>query len=149
MGDIVFFVSFFSMIGYVVQIAVTSWSRRQHLKAITTFNTHVLDRIGSATDFGAFAQTAAGAQLMRGLTAVEPPMTKPEQRILGSVQTGIVLLSLGLGLLYLARSSGLSYHDEFRVVGTIGLSLGIGFMLSAGISYRLSRALGLLHAPND
>jgi hypothetical protein len=59
----IFFVSFFFLVGYVVQIAVTSWSRRQHLKAITAFNTHVLDRLGSATDFGAFAQTEAGSQM--------------------------------------------------------------------------------------
>jgi hypothetical protein len=149
MTDSVFFVSFFFLIGYVVQIAVTSWNRRQHLKAVMTFNTHVLDRLGSATDFGAFAQTEAGAQLMRGLTAVEPPSMTPERRILSSVQTGIVLLSLGLGLLYLARSSGVSSQGELTVFGTIGLSLGIGFLLSAGLSYLLSRALGLLRAPTN
>jgi hypothetical protein len=144
----IFFVSLFFLVGYVVQIAVTSWSRRQHLKAITAFNTHVLDRLGSATDFGAFAQTEAGSQLMRGLTAVEPPGTTPERRILNSVQTGIVLLSLGLGLLSLARSSSVPGHAELTVVGTIGLSLGVGFLLSAGTSYQLSRALGLLRPPD-
>jgi hypothetical protein len=149
MADIVFFLSLCFLIGYVVQIAVTSWNRRQHLKAVMTFNTHVLDRLGSATDFGAFAQTEAGAHLMRGLTAVEPPSMTPERRILSSVQTGIVLLSLGLGLLYLARSSGVSSQGEFTVFGTIGLSLGIGFLLSAGISYQLSRALGLLRQPTN
>jgi hypothetical protein len=149
MSDSIFFVSFFSLIGFVVQIAVTSWNRRQQLKAIAAFNTHVVDRLGSAPDFGAFAQTEAGSQLMRGLSAVEPPSITPERRILSSVQTGIVLLSLGLGLLYLARSSGVSNQDELRVVGTIGLSLGLGFVLSAGASYQLSRALGLLHPRND
>src|SRR5215831_8053935 len=148
MTESVFFVSFFFLIGYVVQVAVTSWNRRQHLRAVMAFNTHVLDRLGSATDFGAFAQTEAGAQLMRGLTAVESPSMTPERRILGSVQTGIVLLSLGLGLLYIGRSSGVYNHGEFTVFGTIGLSLGVGFVLSAGASYQLSRALGLLHAPN-
>jgi len=147
MADIVFFLSLCFLIGYVVQIAVTNWSRRQHVKAIMTFNTHVLDRLGSATDFGAFAQTEAGAQLMRGLTAVEPPSMAPERRILSSVQTGIVLLSLGLGLFYLARSSGVSNHGEFTVFAAIGLSLGIGFLLSAGVSYQLSRVLGLLRPP--
>ena len=144
MADVVFFISMCFLFGYVVQIAVTSWSRRQHLKAITTFNTHVVDRLGSAADFGAFAQTEAGSRLLNGLTAVEPPSMTPERRILSSVQTGIVLLSLGLGLLYLARSSG---GGELAVFGTIGLSLGIGFLLSAGISYRLSRAFGLLRQP--
>jgi len=149
MTDIVFFVGLFSLAGYVVHITVSSFSRRQHLKAVTTFNTHVVDRLGSAADFGAFAQTEAGAQLMRGLTAVEPPSPTPERRILNSVQTGVVLLSLGLGLLYIARSSGVSSHDAFMVAGTIGLSLGIGFLLSAAISYRLSRALGLLRVANN
>jgi hypothetical protein len=149
MADIVFFLSMCFLTGYVVQIAVTSWNRRQHLKAVMAFNTHVLDRLGSATDFGAFAQTEAGAQLMRGLTAVEPPSMTPERRILTSVQTGIVLFSLALGLLYLAGFSGLSNHAEFTVAGTIGLSLGIGFVVSAGVSYQLSRALGLLRPPTN
>ncbi len=30
------------------------------------------------------------------------------------------------------------------VIGTVGLSLGIGFLLSAGVSYRLSRSMGIL-----
>src|SRR5215471_12283752 len=124
MADGIFFVSFFFLIGYVVRIAVTNWNRRQHLKAIATFNTHVVDRLGSAADFGAFAHTEAGSQLMRSLTAVESPSMTPEQRILSGVQAGVVLLSLGVGLLYLARSSGLSYQSELTIVGTIGLSLG-------------------------
>ena len=64
---------------------------------------------------------------------------------MGSLQKGIILTLLGFGFLLLA----FKFHrddpgDVFMVIGTVGLSLGIGFLLSAGASYRLSKSMGIL-----
>ena len=67
----------------------------------------------------------------------------PIERILSSIQKGVTLTLFGLGFLFL----GWKYRfdgDVFNVIGVIGLSLGIGFLVSAGISYRLSKSLGLI-----
>jgi hypothetical protein len=96
-----------------------------------------------------FCQTEGGKQFVEALSlgTVDSPVSKgsPTERILGSIQKGIILTLVGLGFLLLA----LRFHrdgpgDAFMVIGVVGLSLGIGFLLSAGASYRLSRSMGIL-----
>jgi len=64
-------------------------------------------------------------------------------RVLPQLQIGIVLTLLGLGLLLLHRSvSALS--EPLLVFGMIVMMPGIGFILSAGIAWRISERLGLM-----
>jgi hypothetical protein len=53
-----------------------------------------------------------------------------------------VLLMLGLGLLVLGWTYG--EFDIFVVLGTVGFVLGLGFLISSAVSYRLSRTWGVL-----
>jgi hypothetical protein len=128
-------------------VIATALQRRQRLNLSADFNKQLLDRIGSVKDFSDFVQTEAGTKFMRRLTTAEPS-TSPQQRILSAVQIGIVLFSLGSGLLGLTRLTTIANRDELTLIGTIALSLGIGFVLSSGVLYRLAYALGLMH-PTD
>jgi hypothetical protein len=47
---------------------------------------------------------------------------------------------LGIGLLSISSFEG---GHAFTVFGTIGLAIGLGFLVSAGISYFLSKSWGL------
>jgi hypothetical protein len=72
-----------------------------------------------------------------------PTAVRPGERILRSIQSGIVLFTLGAGLMslgYLQPSS----REDFIIVGVVMLSLGIGFMLASLASYRVSLAMGLM-----
>jgi hypothetical protein len=63
-------------------------------------------------------------------------------RILAPLQLGIVSTLAGIGLLYIRgyfQDSG-----AFLIVGTLALMLGIGLILSAGISWIIAQRLGLL-----
>src|SRR5215471_16839736 len=105
MGSEIIIVPFiFSTIGFVVWVLVTGWQRRQHLRVMTDFNNKLLDRMGSVKDFSDFLQTNGGAKFIDRVTAGG---TRPEIRwtILRSLQTGLVLLALGVGLIILAFSS--------------------------------------------
>jgi hypothetical protein len=133
--------------GFVVWVIATALQRRQRLNLSADFNRQLLDRIGSVKDFSDFVQTEAGTKFMRRLTTAEPS-TSPQQRILSAVQIGIVLFSLGSGLLGLTRLTTIANRDELTLIGTIALSLGIGFVLSSGVLYRLAYVLGLMH-PTD
>ena len=133
--------------GFVVWVIATALQRRQRLNLSADFNKQLLDRIGSVKDFSDFVQTEAGTTFMRRLTTTEPS-TSPQQRILSAVHIGIVLFSLGAGLLGLARLTTIANRDEVTLIGTIALSLGIGFVLSSGVLYRLAYVLGLMH-PTD
>lgn len=146
--EVVIVPAFFFLVGFIVWIIITGWQRRQRLKLVTEFNTRLLDRLGSVKDFHEFIQSEAGVQFMNSM-GTEPVASGPHERILRAVQLGIVLLSVGIGLFLSGRFVGFDDDDArrlFMAFGTIVLSLGIGFVVSAAASYRLASMLGVLRA---
>jgi hypothetical protein len=140
----------FITIGFVIWTLVNAWQRRLRLKLTTEFNTKLLDRIGSVKDFNDFLQTEGGAKFMDSL-AVERSSSRPQDSILRASQIGIVLIMLGIGVLTLgwyftARYPGAGDFAILTVIGVIAASLGLGFLISAGASYRLAKMLGVLDA---
>jgi hypothetical protein len=145
MGSEVIIVPFiFSTMGFVVWVAFNGWQRRQQVKLLTDFNSRLLERIGSVKDFTEFLQTDGGAKFMDRVTAGGTP---PDIRmtILRAVQTGLVLLALGVGLIILSWILRPRYpfgdSEVFTITGVIALSLGVGFLLSGGASYRLASGM--------
>jgi hypothetical protein len=143
MPEIIIVPFFFSTVGFITWVAINGWQRRQQIKLLMDFNTRLLERIGSVKDFSEFLQTDGGAKFMDRITAGGTP---PDIRmmILRAVQTGLVLLALGTGLLLLAwiLRARFPYDSEiFTITGVIALSLGVGFLLSGGASYRLASGM--------
>lgn len=146
MPEVVIVPAFFFLIGFIVSITITGWQRRQRLKLVTEFNTRLLDRLGTVKEFHEFIQSDAGVQFMNSM-GTEPVTGGPHERILRATQIGIVMLTVGLGLFLSGRFIG--YEDPearraFMAIGSIVLSLGIGFVISAAASYRLASMLGVL-----
>jgi len=138
-------------ISYIVSLALSTWRSRQRLKAVTEFHTRLIDRLGSIKDFTEFAQTEAGARFMRDLGS-DPVAGGAHERILRAAQLGVVLVSLGIGLLLLSFFSPTSparARQAYDAIGVIALSLGIGFTASSAAAYRLGARLGLLERPPD
>lgn len=142
-------VSFMTGLYFIVSAGLSGRKASALIRARADLQTKLLDRLGSGREVVEFCQTEGGKQFVEALSlgTLDSPVSKgsPTERILGSVQKGIILTLLGLGFLLLAGK----YHrddpgDVFMVVGVVGLSLGIGFLLSAGVSYRLSRSMGIL-----
>lgn len=144
MPEIIIAPAFFAMVGFIVWIVVTGWLRRQQLKVKTEFNGRLIERIGSVKDLSEFLQTEGGTSLLNSFT-IERGSTGVHERILRSSALGIITMAVGVGFLYLGRSvTTFSDHETFTVVGVIALSLGIGCLLSSGVSYGLARMLGVL-----
>ena len=144
--EIIIVPALFIMIGFIIWVVVNGWQRRLRLKLTTEFNSKLLDRIGSVRDFNEFLQTEGGAAFMDNLT-VEHSATRPQDSILRAVQIGIVLTVLGIGLVLLGWHFSGRHAGEtegLTVIGVIAASLGLGFLISAGASYRLAKLLGLL-----
>jgi hypothetical protein len=142
-------VSFMTGLYFIVAVGFSGRKAGALIRARADLQTKLLDRLGSGREVVEFCQTEGGKQFIEALSmgTVDSPASKGSttERILGSIQKGIILTLLGLGFLSLAWK----YHrddpgDVFMVIGVVGLSLGVGFLLSAGVSYRLSRSLGLL-----
>lgn len=64
-------------------------------------------------------------------------------RVLTPLQIGIVLTLLGLGLILL-RHVRVDMNVPMLVMGTVVLMPGLGFILSAGVTWVLAGHLGLM-----
>ena len=144
-SDWVFFPCFFGTISWVIWVVSSSWQRRQHVRLIVEFNNKVLERLGSMREFSDFLHSEGGERLMRVLTA-ERGSSGPRERILAAVQSGVVLGTVGLGLMFIAGRTTGDEHEVLVVISAIVLSLGIGLILSSAASFLVARNLGMFEA---
>ena len=138
--DVVIFPILFGLFGFVAWIVFSTISRYKTAKLQAGVQAKLLEKFGSGQELLAYAQSDVGKQFLESLTMEQ---RTPHGRILGAAQTSAILLLLGLALLFLhGRVSG--SEEGFLVSGTITLSLGVGFGLSAALAYFLSKSFGLL-----
>jgi hypothetical protein len=130
----------FALFGYIVQVLV-EWRRQtQRVKLLTEFQTKLLERMGSGQDFAAFFQSTGGE---RFLETISLDRANPYDRVIRSLQTGIVSVCLGIGLTAIAAMVSFD-GTGFMIAGIVILSLGLGFLLSAAAAYGISKSAGLL-----
>jgi len=151
------------MIGVMFGIGAIAWLLRsaidyrrwlRAMKIQTEAHTKIVDRLASNEDLLAYMQSTAGQRFLTSspmtpptMDLITPPMGAPFNRILWSVQAGVVLTTAGAGL-WLAKSGVLDEAAQaMQVVATLTMALGVGFVLSALASYGLSRQLGLVSSP--
>ena len=147
-GIFIFFMTLLITMGSVAQqvVAYRRWVRQT--KVQIDVHTKILDRMQSNEDLLAYVQTPAGKTFLE--FAPNSPATEarvavaPFGRILWSVQAGVVLASLGIGLRYAQGHVPEEIVPAFTVLGVIVMSLGLGAVVSAVVAYVLSSRLGLL-----
>ena len=139
-GIFVLFLAMFATIGWVVYLAADMSKRQRRMKAQAELHGRLLDKFSSAKEIAEFLQTSGGVQLLEGLSNDREP---PAAGILRSTHRGIVLMVVAIGCLGLTVPYGWE-HNPLLVIGVILLCLGIGFLISAGVSHRLSKTLGLM-----
>jgi len=131
----------FSWLAWVIFITV----RRYKIARLQAdVQSKLLEKVGSAQDLLAFAQTDAGRQLLESLKVEQVVSPAPYTKIMGALQAGIVLFSFGLAMMWL-RSHVAHGVDGFTTLGALSIAVGLGFALSAAASYYLSRSFGLLN----
>jgi hypothetical protein len=64
-------------------------------------------------------------------------------RVLTPIQIGVVMILLGVGMLSL-RHASVDSDVPMLILGTMILMPGIGFIISAGITWFLAQRLGLM-----
>jgi len=132
---------------WVVFVIVDGFRRRQQLRLSAEFQTRLLERIGSAREFGEFLGTESGA---RFLESISVDRNATQTGIVRAVQSGIVSLVMGFAIFMLAR--GKAYEEGLLIVATISAALGVGLLIASAVSYRLSKRMGLFdrgHAMSD
>ena len=160
------FVGLEVLLGIVTAILTLAWlaraaiDHRRWLRATrmqTDAHTKIVDRLSSNEDLLAYMQSPNGQRFLgaslgspSAADTVPQIVGAPFNRILWSVQAGIVVAAAGLGL-WIAKNGVIEEAAQpMQVVSILAMALGIGFVVSAFASYALSRQLGLVqpHVPH-
>ena len=146
-SEIIIVPAMFFMLGFIVYTIVDGSRRRQQVKALTEFHARLLDRLGSAKEFAEFFTSDAGTRFMESMSSREGGA--PHLRILRSLQTGLVLLALGVGFFIMLdqRNFSIEAADGLMVMATAATAIGLALVVSTGASYALSRRMGIIEPP--
>jgi hypothetical protein len=139
--DVILFPILFSLVGFIVWTTLNTIRRFRTQKLQAQIQTKLLDKFGSGQELLAYVQSEGGKRLLESLTVEQ---RTPYGRILGAAQAGTILLLLGIALLFL-RGRVTGGEEGLLVAGSIVFSLGLGFAVSAAVSYFLSKSFGLLN----
>jgi hypothetical protein len=136
-SDVMGMIAIPSMFAWISWAILSTIRRYKIAKLQAEVQTKLLDKVGTGPDLLAYAQTEAGKELLQSLRVER---VSPYGRILGALQTGIVLTLFGAALLMFHNR-----NEGFLLIGAVITALGFGFILSAVASYYLSKSFGLLN----
>lgn len=117
-------------------------------KVQTDLHSKLIDQLTARDNFREYLESSNGRRLLEAMTTVSPATQRPVGRVLWSVQAGVVLAAIGAGF-WLARRT-IADPDllvAFDVLSTLAIVTGVGFVLSAVVSWVLLRRFGLLTPP--
>lgn len=119
-------------------------------KVQTEVHSRLLERFSSNDELLAYVQSPAGSHFLRAAPVTvdmnmngSANISAPFSRILWSIQAGLVLACAGIGFLFIKGQMIEEVAQMMMAIGTLAISIGIGFALAAFVSYVLSNRLGL------
>ena len=123
----------------------TARRRNDELKHLADFHNKVLSKLESADALTTFMDSKGGKRLLSSFTR---EFSQSRDRILGSVQAGILLSFGGLSMIILDAVYDFGERAVFAI-GALVMAVGLGFLVSATVSYYLSQRWGLLAQPRS
>jgi hypothetical protein len=145
------FLVFIAVLGAVLWLVHVSLENRRWnriFKLQTEVHNKLLERFGTSQEVLTYMSTDAGKRFLEATPIAvglehRQPVPSPVARVLTPLQIGIVMTLLGIGLIFL-RHSIPNGEAALLVMGTVVLMPGLGFIISAGITWVLARHLGLM-----
>lgn len=146
-GDIVLPFVFLAVVGAILWLLRLLMQNRRWNRVFrvqTEIHTKLLDKLSGNEELFHYLSSDAGRKFME-LAPVSAALEQPAgprgtaARILAPLQLGIVSTLCGAGLLYVRGYLG--NPQALLLVGTLALTLGIGLILSSGVSFVLFRRL--------
>jgi hypothetical protein len=150
-GDMLSFTVFLCVLGALLWlIRLLSENRRWNriFKLQTEVHSKLIERFGTSQELLSYMGTQSGKRFLEAAPIPvdferSQPVPSPVARVLTPLQIGIVLTLLGAGFLSLSRTLPQA-TTPLHVIGTLALTLGVGFIISAGVTWILARRLGLM-----
>ena len=140
LAPVLILVTIFTAIVLMVRTVTVNRRLHQIAKLQSDMQTRLLEKFGTSQELIAYLESPAGQRFLESATIER---RNPFGRILGSIQAGIVLATAGLGFFFL-QSQWDRVEEGFLFLGTMGLALGIGFLVSSAAAYFLSKSWGLV-----
>jgi hypothetical protein len=147
---IVVFIS--SMVAWLIRTMLNHRRWLRSSKVQTEVHNKLLDRFAGTNELLSYIQTPAGRRFLEAApipveAATDRPLGAPLNRILWSVQAGIVLTIGGFGFQYVSGSVLPEVGQGLWTIGVLATAFGIGFIIAGAFSYIMSRRLGLFDPP--
>jgi hypothetical protein len=139
-----------AVVTWLVRVVVDyrRWSRLAKVQADA--HAKLLDRFTANDELISYVQSPAGRRFLESAPiALDPGARRlgaPVSRILWSAQAGLVVMLAGMAFQYVSNRVDADVQQALFAIGTVALAIGVGFLLSAVVSYALSHRLGLFEA---
>ena len=152
LAGLAFFLFFMTALGVAMHVGRSILEHRRWMHAMkvqTDTHTKLVDRLSSNEELMAYVQSPIGQRFLSSPSvSVEPDrlssMSTPASRILTAVQIGVVATCGGAGL-WIAKARVIEeVAQPLHVISILAIALGIGFVISAFLSYGLSEQMGLM-----
>lgn len=134
---------------WVLRLVLENRRWNKSFKIHEEVHTKLIEKFASGQDLTAYMGSDAGRRLLEwtppSIDTGSRGLPVAASRILWSIQAGLVLGLVGVGLL-LIRDRITDAVEPLLVFGTLGLTIGVGFIVSAFVSYALSKHLGLMES---
>jgi len=142
------FVCILSALLWLTHVLLENRRWNRIFKLQTDVHGKLIDRFATSQEVLTYMGTEAGKRFLEATPIAvgferQQPVPSPVARVLTPLQIGVVLTLLGLGLIFL-RHSVPDGDAPLLVIGTVVLMPGLGFIISAGITWVLARHLGLM-----
>jgi hypothetical protein len=145
------FACFLGALIYLIRVFLENrrWSRIFKLQS--EVHGKLIDKFSSNQELALYMGTEAGKRFLEAAPIpvgfeTQERMPNAVARVLTPLQIGIVLVLLGAGF-FLLRHASPELNVSMLVLGTVALMPGLGFIISAGVTWVLATRLGLMPEP--
>jgi hypothetical protein len=141
-----------SMVAWLVRTMLNHRRWLRTSKVQTEVHNKLLDRFAGTNELLTYVQTPAGRRFLEAApipveASTDRPVGAPLNRIMWSVQAGIILVIGGLGFQYVSRRVIEEVAQGMWTMGVLASAFGLGFIVAGAFSFIMSRRLGLLEPP--
>ncbi len=130
----VFWIPIVAIAGSFIMVVVIVWLGTRNRERVARYRADVqmkmIERFGSAAEFTQFLESPAGRNFLQA------PQRSARDRVIGGIRTGIILLFIGCGFMAGYWAEG---DPGFFIPGFILVGLGVGFLISAAVSWKLTK----------
>ena len=142
------FLCILSALLWVTHVLLENRRWNRIFKLQNDVHSKLIERFGTSQEVLTYMSTEAGKKFLEATPIAvgierSQPIPSPVARILTPLQIGVVMSLLGIGLIS-TRHFVPGGDGPLLVLGTVVFMPGLGFIISAGITWVLARYLGLM-----